>query len=821
MKNSIFLYDDSIKTPYNYSYKVESILGYGGTSVVYNGTREDKKQKVIIKELLPKFMYGSLSRDDQNVLVVQESEKEVFEKMKKRFSRQCEQLNSLLRQGSLHFLLQIDDFEANNTAYAVYYASAGKTLNEIKKFDTIVEVAQIVDGVLECLEPIHNSGFLHLDISPDNIFVSETIINNRKKIMLIDYGSIFQVPEHSSELSEEDYECLSHKDKYSANELFRSVEYHEYQKLSRATDLYSIAAVLYKLIFGHAPNALEAILGVTWERLNKHPLFLNYSLRAMKKCAALLTKGLASDMENRYQTIREMRKDIRLLLNYCDNTKHYLNYELPPRNPNFFGREKELGQMQRFLLNPVPKKNVQRAIYVYGEDGMGKTELCIEFCYRFQERYDNICFLHFTHDFNNTFTRMKIQNLSYSELVLRDDRALFDQMVHFVNQIEGKTLLIIEDIRHVVGEKQYIDIARMAGDNIQLIFTSSQEQRSFSLEKLIQNEADLKIIEPMKLMDQVDVLPFNDLIPDIQNGFIGTDSDLQEIANHLTKNTLLLSYAKIVKEKTQTDLFSKLSGEEALKTVLLNEYCDLLSQSSLVWLGILSSFGTNTIDSVLFTDFKNVKYSLTELQEFNLVKIENTGVGCLIFINPLIHESIPDVIAKQKENPQSLLCSQRCERISVALSLPPISSIEYWTEIYHFYIKSWEDFHSVSALLGMIKLCEQIEDFCLRNFPHAMPGNLKAIYQELIKMPLDDQNNIESLMHDIKFALRKEAIKKSKEDYDALCKAKSQGQAGDTSLKNYPFYYMGMTIEKQLYELKNLHKFLKSAKPVKKYKPLQ
>jgi hypothetical protein len=72
------------------------------------------------------------------------------------------------------------------------------------------------------------------------------------------------------------------------------------------------------------------------------------------------------------------------------------NFELVPllpfaRNPRFSGREAELQQLEEKLIND---KRERRITVLYGLGGMGKTEIVLEFIYRFLDRYTAILWIH-------------------------------------------------------------------------------------------------------------------------------------------------------------------------------------------------------------------------------------------------------------------------------------------------------------------------------------------------------------------------------------------------------------------------------------------
>ena len=56
------------------------------------------------------------------------------------------------------------------------------------------------------------------------------------------------------------------------------------------------------------------------------------------------------------------------------------------RNARFVGRETEISELQLRLEN----KRRALTIAIYGVGGVGKTQICLEFCYRYQNNYSSV-----------------------------------------------------------------------------------------------------------------------------------------------------------------------------------------------------------------------------------------------------------------------------------------------------------------------------------------------------------------------------------------------------------------------------------------------
>jgi len=100
----------------------------------------------------------------------------------------------------------------------------------------------------------HESGFLHLDLKPENIFI---IPEKDEYMLLFDFHSLIKI---------NDTEKLktinsSFFDGFTAPELIQ----RNRKKIKPATDIFSIGAILYSKIFGRGPNALECSFGIEYD----------------------------------------------------------------------------------------------------------------------------------------------------------------------------------------------------------------------------------------------------------------------------------------------------------------------------------------------------------------------------------------------------------------------------------------------------------------------------------------------------------------------------------------------------------------------------
>ncbi len=134
-------------------------------------------------------------------------------------------------------------FRANNTGYMVLQFEEGKSfktwLKELGRAPRQAELDQIVEPLLEALDMIHRSDYLHRDIAPDNI-----IIRKDKSPVLIDFGSARgEIASQSRTVS------ALVKPGYSPYEQYATTTSQQ----GAWTDIYALGATLYQAVTGKRP----------------------------------------------------------------------------------------------------------------------------------------------------------------------------------------------------------------------------------------------------------------------------------------------------------------------------------------------------------------------------------------------------------------------------------------------------------------------------------------------------------------------------------------------------------------------------------------
>lgn len=276
------------KNVLNGRFVVGRVLGQpGGFGITYLVWDKVLETTAAIKEFLP---ISSVSREAGTVSVLPNSEQDAasFKKGLRIFMKEAK----TLAQFSHPNIVRIRDcFPANNTAYLVMDYHRGQPLDQIVKCEggplseslALAIMLPILDG----LKAIHDKQFLHRDIKPQNIYVTD-----QGTPMLLDFGAARMAMVDATKTM-----TVMLSAGFAPFE-----QYHTKGRQGPWSDIYACAATLYFLVTGKVPG--DAIERRHDDRLLP-PTVLNPALS--KGFGAAIMRGLALEPTARPQTVEAFR----------------------------------------------------------------------------------------------------------------------------------------------------------------------------------------------------------------------------------------------------------------------------------------------------------------------------------------------------------------------------------------------------------------------------------------------------------------------------------------------------------------------------------
>ncbi len=227
-------------------YEIQRTLGQGGFGITYLALDTNLDQQVAIKEYFPAEI---VIRDEPgSVLARSDEDADQFQWGLKRF---LDEARTLAKFDHPNIVRVFSVFEANNTAYLVMRFEEGESLRDLisrKKHFSEKELLDIALPVLDGLNTIHKSGFIHRDVQPANIY-----IRHDGEPVLLDFGAA----RHT--LGETRTMTILVSPGYAPIEQY----YSEAAQQGPWTDIYGMGATLYRAIAGVKPiDAIERSRGM-------------------------------------------------------------------------------------------------------------------------------------------------------------------------------------------------------------------------------------------------------------------------------------------------------------------------------------------------------------------------------------------------------------------------------------------------------------------------------------------------------------------------------------------------------------------------------
>lgn len=323
-------FDNRIRLPEGYhlsggikeTYIIETYVNAGANSIVYqawyrDSLRPEKIHTVLIKELYPYDPNGGIIREADMGLTIRPGAEVFFEKHRESFLFGNDIHLMLANEGRGGIAENLDSFEQNHTLYTVLNIRAGQVLDEVmkqkKEFFSLTTAARFIHNLLRILQRFHEHGLLHLDISPDNIFLLETAGQEETAdVLLLDFNSVYSVEDPSEGING----YYSGKNGYMAPE----VRLHQREELGTWTDIYSVAAVFYYILSdGTAPQDIELAAGQ--DLISPYARILLHEKEVSAQLVnEILKKGLRMLPQDRYRCVGEMLEDVQKLENILNGT---------------------------------------------------------------------------------------------------------------------------------------------------------------------------------------------------------------------------------------------------------------------------------------------------------------------------------------------------------------------------------------------------------------------------------------------------------------------------------------------------------------------
>ncbi len=290
-------------------------LGEGGMGKVYRG-RQISELTGISRDVAIKFMFDGLpqsvidrAKREASIQVVSENLVEMMgfiettsegpnHTIRSHYHVVSELLTGVMLADLLNGVTTTKDGRQITFAQNLY-----KMYKEDRANFALIIMKNIASGIMT----LHDKGYIHRDIDPTNIMVTED-----GKIKLIDFGIAKKLPSHNTtsgdKLTTQDRSLTMTgqfvgKPQYAAPELV--VGDIDYQ--NETTDIYAMGVLFYQLLVGKLPFTGPVTKVLEAQKSQKTPVKNIIGIKDVEDFRIVVSKATEKEQDKRYQSAAEFR----------------------------------------------------------------------------------------------------------------------------------------------------------------------------------------------------------------------------------------------------------------------------------------------------------------------------------------------------------------------------------------------------------------------------------------------------------------------------------------------------------------------------------
>jgi len=270
-------------------YRVTAKLGEGGMGIVYEAEDTRLGRRVALKFLSPELQRrpGTVERFEQEARTA-----------------------SSLSHPNICIIHSIEEHQGQ--PFIAMERLEGRTLQALLAEGRIDDARVLEFGIqiADALDAAHRHNVIHRDIKPGNIFITES-----GQVKVVDFGLAKLMQAHAAAAGFSTVDGnLTTPGTAVGTLAYMSPEQARGEPLDPRTDVFSLAAVLYQMTTGVPPFSGSTSAVIFDGILNRdHAPISSMNAAASPELERIIQKGLEKDPELRYQSMAELRADLKRL----------------------------------------------------------------------------------------------------------------------------------------------------------------------------------------------------------------------------------------------------------------------------------------------------------------------------------------------------------------------------------------------------------------------------------------------------------------------------------------------------------------------------
>jgi hypothetical protein len=267
-------------------FRVESVIGSGGMSVVYRATDLSLDRSVAIKMLIPRLAANTTAVS--------------------RFQYEGKAMSKLSHDN----IVRVFEFGVldEDIPYLVLELLSGTVLSKILQHRhhlSVEDTVLVAHQIASALSYAHSQGIVHRDMKPSNVLIMDSA-GNMGPVKVIDFGI-------AKMLTESTGQGLTATGEICGSPLYMSPEQCKGLQVDYRSDIYSLGCILYECLTGFTPfNGQTALITMRLHD-SEAPLTLKEATLGGSFPDAMehiVARCLAKRPEDRYQSADELQMDL-------------------------------------------------------------------------------------------------------------------------------------------------------------------------------------------------------------------------------------------------------------------------------------------------------------------------------------------------------------------------------------------------------------------------------------------------------------------------------------------------------------------------------